>query len=30
MLRIKTNSPEETIAFAEKIGGLLRGGDVIA
>lgn len=30
MLKIKTTSPEETIAFAEKIGRLLHGGDVIA
>ncbi len=30
MIKIKTSSPEETISFAEKIGKLLRGGDVIA
>ncbi len=30
MIRIRTDSPEETISAAEKIGGLLRGGDVIA
>ena len=30
MIKIKTSSPEETIAFAETIGKLLRGGDVIA
>lgn len=27
---IKTNSPEETIAVAEKLGGLLSAGDIIA
>ncbi|MBP1560554.1 MAG: tRNA (adenosine(37)-N6)-threonylcarbamoyltransferase complex ATPase subunit type 1 TsaE [Oscillospiraceae bacterium] len=30
MVKIHTSSPEETMAFAEKIGSLLRGGDVIA
>jgi len=30
MFSIMTHSPEETIAFAEKIGNLLRGGDIIA
>ena len=30
MIRIHTYSPEETAAAAEKIGELLRGGDVIA
>lgn len=30
MIKFKSISPEETIAFAEKIGGLLRGGDVVA
>lgn len=30
MLEKITNSPEETIAFAEEIGRLLKGGDVIA
>ncbi|MBQ8378592.1 MAG: tRNA (adenosine(37)-N6)-threonylcarbamoyltransferase complex ATPase subunit type 1 TsaE [Oscillospiraceae bacterium] len=25
-----TNSPEETVLFAQKIGGLLKGGEVIA
>lgn len=30
MIKARTNSPEETIAFAEKIGKLLRGGDVVA
>lgn len=30
MFSITTRSPEETIAFAEKIGKLLRGGDIIA
>ena len=25
-----SNSPEDTIAFAEKVGKKLRGGDVIA
>ena len=30
MFNIITRSPEETIAFAEKIGKLLRGGDIIA
>ncbi len=29
-MTITTYSPEETIAFAQKVGGLLRGGDVIA
>lgn len=29
-LEIVTNSPEETIAVAEKIGKMLRGGEVIA
>ncbi len=30
MIKIRTNSPEETVGAAEIIGGLLRGGDVIA
>lgn len=30
MFNITTRSPEETIAFAEKIGKLLRGGDIVA
>lgn len=30
MFSITTCSPEETIAFAEKIGKLLRGGDIVA
>lgn len=30
MIKIKTGSPAETIAFAEKIGALLHGGDVVA
>ena len=30
MISLSTASLEETIAFAEQIGGLLRGGDVIA
>ena len=30
MLTITTHSAEETIAFAEKVGGLLKGGDIIA
>lgn len=30
MYKIKTNSPEETISFAKKVGSLLRKGDVIA
>ena len=30
MIKIHTYSPEETIAAAEKIGALLRAGDVIA
>ena len=30
MIKIKTSSPAETIEFAEKIGKLLHGGDVIA
>ena len=30
MVRICTSSPEETIAAAEKIGALLRGGDIVA
>lgn len=29
MIKI-TNSPEETIEFAQKIGGLLKGGEIIA
>lgn len=29
-MTVTTYSPEETIAFAQKVGGLLRGGDVIA
>ncbi|MDE6745486.1 MAG: tRNA (adenosine(37)-N6)-threonylcarbamoyltransferase complex ATPase subunit type 1 TsaE [Oscillospiraceae bacterium] len=30
MISLNTASPEETIAFAEQIGRLLRGGDIIA
>lgn len=30
MISLSTASPEETIAFAEQIGSLLRGGDIIA
>lgn len=30
MISLSTASPEETIAFAEQIGKLLRGGDIIA
>lgn len=30
MIKVRTDSPEETIKFAEKIGKLLRGGDVVA
>lgn len=30
MISLSTASPEETIAFAERIGRLLRGGDIIA
>ena len=30
MIKVRTNSPEETISFAEKIGKLLRGGDTVA
>ena len=30
MIKVKTNSPEETIAVAEKLGRLLRAGDMIA
>ena len=30
MIKIKTSSPEETIAAAEKLGGLLEAGDMIA
>lgn len=30
MISLSTASPEETIAFAEQIGRLLRGGDIIA
>lgn len=29
-MKVKTSSPEETIAFAEKIGSMLRKGDIIA
>ena len=29
-MTVTTYSPEETIAFAQKVGGLLRGGDVVA
>ena len=29
-MTVITNSPEETISFGEKIGKLLRGGDIIA
>lgn len=30
MIRVRTNSPEETVSFAEQIGKLLHGGDVVA
>lgn len=30
MISLSTASPEETISFAEQIGRLLRGGDIIA
>lgn len=30
MISLSTASPEETIAFAEQVGRLLRGGDIIA
>lgn len=30
MMRVITGSPEETIAFAEKIGSMLKKGDIIA
>lgn len=30
MITVRTASPEETISFAEKIGMLLHGGDVVA
>ncbi|MBQ8825525.1 MAG: tRNA (adenosine(37)-N6)-threonylcarbamoyltransferase complex ATPase subunit type 1 TsaE [Oscillospiraceae bacterium] len=30
MITAKTNSPEETIEFAKKIGALLKGGDIVA
>lgn len=30
MLSVTTRSPEETIAFAERTGRLLRGGDIVA
>ena len=30
MIKIKTSSPEETIAAAEKLGSLLKAGDMIA
>lgn len=30
MISLSTASPEETIAFAEQLGRLLRGGDIIA
>ncbi len=30
MMRVVTGSPEETIAFAEKIGSMLKKGDIIA
>lgn len=30
MLKKMTGSPEETIAFAQKVGALLKGGEVIA
>ncbi len=30
MIKIKTSSPEETIAAAERLGGLLKAGDMIA
>lgn len=29
-MTVTTYSPEETIAFAEKVGRLLRGGDIVA
>ena len=30
MIKIKTSSPDETIAAAERLGGLLKAGDMIA
>lgn len=30
MIRVTTRSPEETVEFAKKIGGLLKCGDVVA
>ena len=30
MITAKTNSPEETIEFAKRIGAMLKGGDIIA
>ena len=30
MITAKTNSPEETIEFAKKIGAMLKGGEIIA
>ena len=30
MITVTTSSAEETIAFAEKIGAMLKGGDIIA
>ncbi|MBQ2824489.1 MAG: tRNA (adenosine(37)-N6)-threonylcarbamoyltransferase complex ATPase subunit type 1 TsaE [Oscillospiraceae bacterium] len=30
MISAKTNSPQETIEFAKKIGAMLKGGDIIA
>ena len=30
MMRVETNSPEETQAFAQRLAGLLRPGDLIA
>ena len=30
MIKLISNSPEETIKFAEKVGNLLKGGEIIA
>lgn len=30
MIKVRTHSPEETVSFAEGIGGLLKAGDVVA
>ena len=30
MIKLISNSPEETIEYAEKIGSLLNGGEIIA